>query len=152
MYEPGILNCVANNEKGVGNDSANVYVTEVSQGFYISQPPKEIVVGDNVTVSCGVTSYKYAPNLQWQYQKDNSKSTQKYYKKDIVTSESHGYAHWSNLNFDKIGKTDSGIYSCVAEKLGDEPEKEIKTIQINVLGKNYKIDNNVYKKTFRFFD
>ncbi|KAK6637652.1 hypothetical protein RUM44_008074 [Polyplax serrata] len=133
MEEPGLLNCLATNDEGVGNDTAKIRVTDVPQGFHITEIPNEIVVGDNVTIKCGVASYNYTSNLVWYYQRDDSKAAERYGREGVVKNESRNFAHWTKLEFSKISKSDSGIYKCVAEKLGNETVKEEKIIRLNVL-------------------
>lgn len=138
MVEPGYLTCLAANEKGVNNDTYMLWVTEVPQGFYVSEIPNEIVVEDNITIVCGAPSYEYSPNVLWYYKRQNSDQYKKFENEAVVTFESHSYAHWSKLNFRNISKKNSGIYKCVAEKLGKESKWEEKTIQFNVLGEKNK--------------
>lgn len=134
MKEPGLLNCIAVNEKGESNDTGSVLVTDVPQGFFVSEIPKEIVVGDNITLNCGVTSYQYEPVLRWYYQKDSSKNPEIVTNKDIITNEKRYYAYWTTLNLNKVNKSQSGIYKCVAENFLNYSQKEEKIVRLEVLG------------------
>lgn len=62
----GIIVCHAKNELGSSEVKAIVYVLEQLEPFTVrieNDPP--IVVGDNVSLMCAVSSHKYSNEMKW---------------------------------------------------------------------------------------
>lgn len=62
----GIIVCEAKNNFGTSEVRANVVINDLNEEFSVwMDNAMPIVVGDNVSVSCGVSSHKYSDELKW---------------------------------------------------------------------------------------
>lgn len=72
----GVIICEANNTEGKSEARANVIVNNLNEDFSIIRNKDEmpIVVGDDVSVGCGASAYKYT-EMNW-------------YKADVLVTNS----------------------------------------------------------------
>lgn len=131
MKEPGELLCEATNDKGTASDTVPIRVTDVPVGFDIFENPTEVVVGDDIVLTCAASTYDYVTNLTWFRRGKNKKETTT--NIGFITNRRGQYSFWSQLTINNINKTNSGEYICRTEKVFDE-EVEERTRRITVSG------------------
>lgn len=62
----GIIVCEAKNHFGTSEVRANVVINDLNEEFSVwTDNAIPIVVGDKVSVACGVSSHKYSDELKW---------------------------------------------------------------------------------------
>ncbi|KAL0273366.1 UNVERIFIED_CONTAM: hypothetical protein PYX00_006049 [Menopon gallinae] len=111
MREPGELSCAAENEKGRDERVLPVYVTDVPEGFFMEKTTGSVVEGDNLTLSCAVTSYKYWGNRWWFFASEGSNPLM---LNESGSEPSKNYSYWSRIEINNITVAQSGNYSCTA--------------------------------------
>lgn len=68
----GILMCYAENTYGRPNISKEFYVTDIENGFNILDIENSIAVGDNITLTCAASIFKYKnERLNWYKMPEN---------------------------------------------------------------------------------
>lgn len=56
-----------------------IIFTEVNGGFGIIETPKDVIIGDNITLTCGASIYNFTSNINWFDKDDNQvNQTSKY--------------------------------------------------------------------------
>lgn len=135
MREPGELSCAAENDKGYDAGVLPVFVTDVPRGFFMEKIPENIVEGDNLTLICGVTSYKYRGNRWWFVAEAGSNPL---LLNESQSEPTKNYSYWSRVEIKNLSLTHSGNYTCTATEKFSLINKE-ESISLSVLSKYYSL-------------
>ncbi|XP_065201888.1 vascular endothelial growth factor receptor 1-like isoform X2 [Planococcus citri] len=140
-----VLRCEASNSEGSANASSLYLVSDFENGFAIKTEEKEIVVGDDVEISCGASKYTYHSNVTWY--KNGVDLAAKHLPGIRAINFTTEFSHGSTLFIPNVQKNHGGQYICRATLLNNtattrDVEKfipvEVKSVSIpNITATNF---------------
>ncbi|CAD6208770.1 GSCOCG00003578001-RA-CDS [Cotesia congregata] len=105
----GTINCRACNNLGCDNVNQTIFFAEVSGGFGILETPKDIIIGDNVTLTCGASIYNFTSEINW-FDEDDNEINQT--NRLIIDKTIDEYTYFTHLTLINVSKSDAVLYKC----------------------------------------
>ncbi|XP_057340700.1 vascular endothelial growth factor receptor 1-like isoform X2 [Microplitis mediator] len=118
----GTITCEACNDRGCDFVSQTIFVSDVYDGFGIIEPPNDIIVGDNIKLSCGASIYNFTEHPKW-LDEDNNIINQT--DRLIIDKTKTEFTYFSHLIFKNVSKSDAKLYKCTGILNSDQiPQSE----------------------------
>ncbi|XP_039294536.1 vascular endothelial growth factor receptor 1 isoform X2 [Nilaparvata lugens] len=129
--QSGRLYCKACNDLACHSESINFLVTDVAHGFNL-WGNKNLVVGDNASLSCAASVYNFSNNFTWAHL-DKTGRIKKISKSDNIdiVNESTDLSYHSILKLKNVTLMSSGTYKCEVESAFDNTMQQLE-ITVNV--------------------
>ncbi|XP_053598108.1 vascular endothelial growth factor receptor 1 isoform X1 [Microplitis demolitor] len=136
----GTITCKACNDRGCDFVSQTIFVSDVHDGFGIVEPPNDIIVGDNIKLSCGASVYNFTEDLKW-LDEDNNIINQT--DRLIIDKTKTEFTYFSHLIFKNVSKSDAKLYKCTGIFNGDQIPQSEHRLRVYDPQEPYILDTNM---------
>ncbi|XP_074100379.1 PDGF- and VEGF-receptor related isoform X2 [Cotesia typhae] len=124
----GTINCRACNNLGCDNVNQTIFFAEVSGGFGIIETPKDVIIGDNITLTCGASIYNFTSNINW-FDEDDNQINQT--NRLIIDKTFDEYTFYTHLKVINVSKLDNVLYKCKGLLNSAQELQDYRRIEVN---------------------
>ncbi|KAG8038469.1 hypothetical protein G9C98_006165 [Cotesia typhae] len=103
-------------------------VQEVSGGFGIIETPKDVIIGDNITLTCGASIYNFTSNINW-FDEDDNQINQT--NRLIIDKTFDEYTFYTHLKVINVSKLDNVLYKCKGLLNSAQELQDYRRIEVN---------------------